>query len=136
LVIRVSIVLLVMHQSTRFLYSKPLLNEKMKKSHSVLFQDFKVSKEGVNFKNYPSYINLLTITLRIFIVMMVVLEPIHQLKCVTMIEIQAELILFYTSIILYYKPYASKVYLFTTVINHMYMMFTYLFLQQQHRDHV
>jgi len=94
-----------------------------------LFQDYKISEKGVNFKNYPVFINLYTIILRIIIVMMLVLEPLHQLKCVTMIEIQIKLILIYTGIVVYYTPYESKLYQFTTVINHMYMMFTFYFMQ-------
>ena len=87
LIARVLIVIFIVYQSTKFLYSKPLLNDKMKKTHSALFQDFKVSKDGLNFKNYPTFVNLLTLMLRILIVMMLVLEPLHNLKSVTMIEI-------------------------------------------------
>jgi len=107
----------------------------MKNSHSFLFQNFKVSESGENFKNYPIFINLCTILLRIFIVMMIVLQPLHKMKSVTMIVIQIELFLVYTCIILYYKPYVSKPYMITTEINYLYMIVSYLILQQQHRDH-
>ena len=133
IVIRVSIVLLILHQSTIFLYSKPLLDDdEMKKRHSVLFQDYKISKNNDKFKNYPTFFNLCTLSLRIIIVMMILLEP---LKPVYNIEIQVEIFLFYTCLLLHYQPYSYKVFMNLTVFNHIYMMLTYLLLQQQHRDH-
>ena len=107
----------------------------MQKSHKFLFKDFKVSKNQENFKNYPTFFNLLTISLRIFIVLMVALAPLHKIKGVTMIVIQEQLFLFYTCMLMYYTPYFSRMLQFTIIINHMYMIFTYLFFQQQHRDH-